>query len=211
MLYLHLFSSFFHFRLYSTSRISDIAVPRFLMNWGSKLELRSRGVETVTSLNEIWTCFCILPLRQLPMRSFSVRWASISPSRVAFNMLSSKGAKAPSLPDNGLPSFSCSIALFLMLSKSNSSFIKKTVLAKLIIYSLLTQFNLHPQIMGLNSIIICFTSPPESDYRALFSFSSDSSFGGNRCFFYFVFYFYTCQFRVNHDTSTVFANDNFFT
>lgn len=30
MLYLHLFSSFFHFRLYSTSRISDIAVPRFL-------------------------------------------------------------------------------------------------------------------------------------------------------------------------------------
>lgn len=29
MLYLHLFSSFFHFRLYSTSRISDIAVPRF--------------------------------------------------------------------------------------------------------------------------------------------------------------------------------------
>lgn len=31
MLYLHLFSSFFHFRLYSTSRISDIAVPRFLL------------------------------------------------------------------------------------------------------------------------------------------------------------------------------------
>lgn len=29
MLYLHLFSYFFHFRLYSTSRISDIAVPRF--------------------------------------------------------------------------------------------------------------------------------------------------------------------------------------
>ena len=32
MLYLHLFSSFFHFRLYSTSRISDIAVPRFMLN-----------------------------------------------------------------------------------------------------------------------------------------------------------------------------------
>ena len=31
MLYLHLFSSFFHFRLYSTSRISDIAVPRFVV------------------------------------------------------------------------------------------------------------------------------------------------------------------------------------
>lgn len=30
MLYLHLFSSFFHFRLYSTSQISDIAVPHFL-------------------------------------------------------------------------------------------------------------------------------------------------------------------------------------
>ena len=30
MLYLHLFSSFFHFRLYSTSRISDIAVPPLL-------------------------------------------------------------------------------------------------------------------------------------------------------------------------------------
>jgi len=27
---LHLFRSFFHFRLYSTSQISDIAVPRFL-------------------------------------------------------------------------------------------------------------------------------------------------------------------------------------
>lgn len=31
MLYLHLFSYFFHFRLYSTSRISDIAVPRFFI------------------------------------------------------------------------------------------------------------------------------------------------------------------------------------
>ena len=31
MLYLHLFSSFFHFRLYSTSRISDIAVPLFIL------------------------------------------------------------------------------------------------------------------------------------------------------------------------------------
>ncbi|RHC71551.1 hypothetical protein DW831_17935 [Bacteroides uniformis] len=37
------------------------------------------------------------------------------------------------------------MALFLILSKSNSSFIKKTVLAKLILYSLLTQFNLHPR------------------------------------------------------------------
>lgn len=27
---MHLFRSFFHFRLYSTSQISDIAVPRFL-------------------------------------------------------------------------------------------------------------------------------------------------------------------------------------
>ena len=27
---MHLFSSFFHFRLYSTFRISDIAVPRFI-------------------------------------------------------------------------------------------------------------------------------------------------------------------------------------
>ena len=32
MLYLHLFSYFFHFRLYSTSRISDIAVPRFFFS-----------------------------------------------------------------------------------------------------------------------------------------------------------------------------------
>ncbi|KAA4073716.1 hypothetical protein F3B77_24905 [Bacteroides ovatus] len=38
------------------------------------------------------------------------------------------------------------MALFLILSKSNSSFIKKTVLAKLILYSLLTQFNLHPPV-----------------------------------------------------------------
>lgn len=36
------------------------------------------------------------------------------------------------------------IALFLILSKSNSFFIKKTVSAKLIFYSLLTQFNLTP-------------------------------------------------------------------
>ena len=31
----------------------------------------------------------------------------------------------PSLPNKGLPAFSCSIALFLKLSKSNSFFIKK--------------------------------------------------------------------------------------
>ncbi|RHC70984.1 hypothetical protein DW831_20375 [Bacteroides uniformis] len=46
------------------------------------------------------------------------------------------------------------MALFLILSKSNSSFIKKTVLAKLILYSLLTQFNLHPPnryLLALNS------------------------------------------------------------
>ncbi len=91
-----------------------------------------------------------------------------------------------------------------VLIKVNGYFIKKPIT--------LLKFNRnYSKIMGLNSIIICLTSPPESDYRALFSFSSDSSFGGNRCFFYFVFYFYTCQFRVNHDTSTVFANDNFFT
>ncbi len=29
---MHLFRSFFHFRLYSTSQISDIAVPRFIFN-----------------------------------------------------------------------------------------------------------------------------------------------------------------------------------
>ncbi|MRY91137.1 hypothetical protein GKD63_21885 [Parabacteroides distasonis] len=33
--------------------------------------------------------------------------------------------------------------MFLILSKSNSSFIKKTVLAKLILFSFLTQFKLH--------------------------------------------------------------------
>lgn len=39
---MHLFSSFFHFRLYSTSRISDIAVPHFVYkngpcgDWGTK-------------------------------------------------------------------------------------------------------------------------------------------------------------------------------
>ena len=87
-------------------------VSRFLINWGSKLELRSRGVETVTSPKGVWTYFCIFPLRRLPIK--------------------------------GLPAFSYSMALFLILSKSNSSFIKKTVLAKLILYSLLTQFNLHP-------------------------------------------------------------------
>ena len=101
-------------------------VSRFLINCGSKLELRSRGVDTVTSPNGVWTCFCIFPLRRLPIwRSSSVRCASISPSRAAFRILSNKGAKAPSLPNKGLPAFSCSIALFLILSKSNSSFIKK--------------------------------------------------------------------------------------
>lgn len=34
-------------------------VSRFLMNCESKLELRLRGVDTVTSPNEVWTCFCI--------------------------------------------------------------------------------------------------------------------------------------------------------
>ena len=42
MLYLHLFSSFFHFRLYSTSRISDIAVPRFLCLTLLRLALSSK-------------------------------------------------------------------------------------------------------------------------------------------------------------------------
>ena len=75
-------------------------VSRFLMNWGSKLELRSRGMETVTSPNGVWTYFCILPLRRFPLwRSSSVRWASISPSKAAFNILSNRGAKAPSLPN----------------------------------------------------------------------------------------------------------------
>lgn len=40
-------------------------------------------------------------------------------------ILSNKGANAPSLPNKGLPALSCSIALFLILSKSNSSFINK--------------------------------------------------------------------------------------
>ena len=40
----------------------------------SKVELRSRGVDTVTSPIEVCTCFCILPLRRLPlMRSSSER------------------------------------------------------------------------------------------------------------------------------------------
>lgn len=47
MLYLHLFSSFFHFRLYSTSRISDIAVPRFLF----LLMLEVRGVSLAQKKN----------------------------------------------------------------------------------------------------------------------------------------------------------------
>lgn len=52
----------------------------------------------------------------------------------ALRILSSKGAKAPSLPNKDLPDFNCSRALFLILSKSNSSFIKKTVLVKLILF-----------------------------------------------------------------------------
>ena len=58
----------------------------------------------------------------------------------------------PSLPNKDLPAFSYSTALFLILSKTNSSFIKKTVLAKLILYSLLTQFYLHPRKKGEENI-----------------------------------------------------------
>ncbi|NDV65833.1 hypothetical protein D0T60_11355 [Bacteroides sp. 224] len=43
-----------------------------------------------------------------------------------------------------------------MLSKSNSSFIKKTVLVKLIIYSLLTQFKL--QSLFFNGTLYVFLS-----------------------------------------------------
>ena len=45
--------------------------------------------------------------------------------KAAFRILSNKGANAPFLPNKGLSAFSCSIALFLILSKSNSSFIQK--------------------------------------------------------------------------------------
>ena len=101
-------------------------VSRFLMNWGSKVELRSLGVDTVTSPKGVCTCFCILPLRRLPVsRSSSERWASISPSSAAFSILSNNGANAPSLPNKDLPDFNCSRALFLMLSKLNSCSIKK--------------------------------------------------------------------------------------
>ena len=60
--------------------------------------------------------------------------------------ISNNGAKTPSLPNKGLPAFNCSIALFLILSKSNSSFIKNCVSKVYILfYSLLTQFKLHPR------------------------------------------------------------------
>lgn len=49
MLYLHLFSSFFHFRLYSTYQISDIAVPRFLF---MNLPYRSRVAIYITCCYE---------------------------------------------------------------------------------------------------------------------------------------------------------------
>lgn len=52
---------------YLLSHIPADIVSRFLMNWGSKLELRSRGVDTVTSPNGVWTRFCIFPLRRLPI------------------------------------------------------------------------------------------------------------------------------------------------
>lgn len=42
-------------------------VSHFLMNWGLKLELRLLGEDTITSLNGVWTCFCIFSLRLLPI------------------------------------------------------------------------------------------------------------------------------------------------
>lgn len=56
---------------------------------------------------------------------FFCKMASVSPSRAAFNILFNRGAKAPSLPNKGLPACNCSMPLFLILSKSNSAFIKK--------------------------------------------------------------------------------------
>ena len=44
------------------------------------------------------------------------------------------------------------------------------------------------------------------------SFSSDCSFGSSsRSFLYFMLNLYTSQFRVDHNTSSIFANDHFLT
>ncbi len=73
MLYLHLFSYFFHFRLYSTSRISDIAVPRFVFFkglWGTGkthfISMKKKFIGTET-IRKVWivcsmVCACMFGL-----------------------------------------------------------------------------------------------------------------------------------------------------
>ena len=83
-------------------------VSRFLTVSGLKEPSRSRGVSTVTSPYFVCTVLLILPLRRLPeLRSTLLRWASISPSKAAFRIRSSIGAKAPSLPKSASPLRSC--------------------------------------------------------------------------------------------------------
>ena len=53
---MHLFGSFFHFRLYSTSRISEIAVPRFLLANGRR---RSRQRDKTTTPMKRLLCAAI--------------------------------------------------------------------------------------------------------------------------------------------------------
>ncbi|KAA5465233.1 hypothetical protein F2Y37_17580 [Bacteroides caccae] len=64
-----------------------------------------------------------------------------------------------------MPAFSCSIVFFLILS--NSSFIQKAVLAKLIFSSLLTQFNLHT--------LICCQTTKRPDFPENYNILQDIS------------------------------------
>ncbi|KAA2321581.1 hypothetical protein F2Y20_00960 [Bacteroides caccae] len=66
-----------------------------------------------------------------------------------------------------MPAFSCSIVFFLILSKSNSSFIQKAVLAKLIFSSLLTQFNSHT--------LICCLTTKKTDFPENYNILQDIS------------------------------------
>lgn len=79
------------------SRLSARIVSPLRINSGSKVELRSLGVSTVTVPEEVRTSLLVLPFFRLPERRSSVsRWLLSSASNAESKKLFSKGAKAPS-------------------------------------------------------------------------------------------------------------------
>lgn len=95
------------------SSASPRYVWRFFTSSGSKLLLRSRGVESSNALCSVFTVFVDLPFLRLfvPFSLSSPRCACISPWSAASSICLINGVSTPCLPLNGLPRFSSLMAL----------------------------------------------------------------------------------------------------